>query len=80
MPKEPTIGMLVAGGQYRVSTERPNAQHAIYAAMLASAPPAPQDKHCPLCKYQHGHQIGCENNPVDIALKAQAAHKIGEKK
>lgn len=36
-------------------------------------PPAPQDKRCPLCKYQHGHQIGCENNPVDIALKAQVA-------
>lgn len=44
VPKEPTIGMLVAGGQYRVSTERPNAQHAIYAAMLASAPPAQQAK------------------------------------
>lgn len=26
-------------------------------------------KRCPLCNYQHGHQIGCENNPVDIALK-----------
>jgi hypothetical protein len=23
---------------------------------------------CPLCGYQHGHAIGCENNPVDIAL------------
>lgn len=28
---------------------------------------------CPLCHYQHGHAIGCENNPVDIGLKEQAA-------
>lgn len=28
---------------------------------------------CELCQYQHGHQIGCANNPVDIALKAQDA-------
>lgn len=41
--------------------------------LLASAPPAPQDKRCKVCNYQHGHQIGCENNPVDIALKAQAS-------
>ena len=25
---------------------------------------------CPLCNYQHGHQIGCTHNPVDIALRA----------
>lgn len=29
-------------------------------------------KRCEVCNYQHGHQIGCANNPVDIALKAQA--------
>lgn len=23
---------------------------------------------CALCNYQHGHAIGCKNNPVDIAL------------
>lgn len=34
--------------------------------------PAPQTTRCELCQYQHGHQIGCANNPVDIALKAQA--------
>lgn len=28
---------------------------------------------CPMCSYQHGHQIGCENNPIDIALRASAA-------
>lgn len=33
-------------------------------------------KRCPLCNYQHGHQIGCKNNPVDIALQ----HGIGEAK
>ena len=27
---------------------------------------------CPMCSYQHGHQIGCENNPIDIALRAAA--------
>ena len=27
---------------------------------------------CPLCEYQHGHKIGCENNPVDIALRDAA--------
>lgn len=32
---------------------------------------AAQPARCPLCNYQHGHQIGCENNPVDIALKAK---------
>ena len=26
---------------------------------------------------EHGHAIGCENNPVDIAIKAEAAHGIG---
>lgn len=25
---------------------------------------------CTLCNYQYGHQIGCPNNPVDIALTA----------
>jgi hypothetical protein len=24
---------------------------------------------CSLCKYDHGHMIGCKNNPVDIALR-----------
>lgn len=27
---------------------------------------------CPLCKYERGHQIGCENNPVDMALRSSA--------
>lgn len=25
---------------------------------------------CELCGYQHGHAIGCTNNPVDMALTA----------
>lgn len=29
---------------------------------------------CPLCGYQHGHAIGCANNPVDVAL----ARGVGE--
>lgn len=32
---------------------------------LASAEPV----RCPLCQYQNGHRIGCDNNPVDIALR-----------
>ena len=38
-----------------------------------TTPPASQEQakaRCPKCEYQHGHAIGCENNPVDIALKA----------
>ena len=27
---------------------------------------------CAQCGYQYGHQIGCVNNPVDIALSKQA--------
>jgi len=30
-------------------------------------PVAPVQR-CTLCNYQHGHAIGCKNNPVDIAL------------
>jgi len=30
---------------------------------------------CALCNYQHGHMIGCANNPVDKALKAKNAAK-----
>lgn len=26
---------------------------------------------CEACNYQHGHAIGCKNNPVDSALKEQ---------
>lgn len=42
--------------------------------LAAGAAPKPR---CELCNYQHGHSIGCDNNPVDIALKlaAQAAPK-----
>lgn len=36
----------------------------------ANSQPAPV--RCPACSYQHGHAIGCENNPVDISLAAQA--------
>lgn len=50
-----------------------------YRAMLSAAPAAPaapQPARCPQCNYQHGHQIGCENNPVDIALKAQGSKDL----
>lgn len=32
----------------------------------------PVEQRCQLCKYEYGHSIGCENNPVDIALKSNA--------
>ena len=31
--------------------------------------PTPTQSRCTECNYQHGHMIGCKNNPVDIALK-----------
>lgn len=39
------------------------------------ASPVAQQPRCPLCNYQYGHQIGCKNNPVDIALKARATQQ-----
>lgn len=54
----------------------------LWTAMAAAAPaPAPVilASRCPMCFYQHGHQIGCENNPVDIALLAAAPKKEGSK-
>lgn len=44
-------------------------------ALIAKAGGVPS--RCPLCSYQHGHAIGCENNPVDIALKARASKRGG---
>ena len=38
------------------------------STFAVSAPPT----RCSLCGYQHGHCIGCENNPMDIALAAPA--------
>jgi hypothetical protein len=39
------------------------------------------NRRCPLCNYQHGHAIGCKNNPVDIALSEDAARAaLGEGK
>ena len=42
----------------------------ILDALAQPALAAPPTR-CNLCGYQYGHCIGCENNPVDIALKAQ---------
>ena len=76
VPKEPTDAMIRAALHldlsYMPGHDGPD-RAAVYKAMLASAPPAPQAERCKVCNYQHGHQIGCENNPVDIALKAQAS-------
>jgi hypothetical protein len=44
---------------------------AIREALASEANEQPAQR-CPLCNYQHGHAIGCENNPVDIALAKMA--------
>ncbi len=43
----------------------------VWASLLEAAKPEPEAKpRCPACQYQYGHAIGCEHNPVDLALKA----------
>ena len=44
--------------------------------LAAGAAPKPR---CELCDYQHGHAIGCDNNPVDIALKLAAPQQAEPK-
>ena len=39
----------------------------VYGPEYQNQQPAPVQR-CVLCNYQHGHAIGCKNNPVDIAL------------
>ena len=46
--------------------------HRLRAALTTPAGAAAMPR-CLACNYQHGHQIGCINNPVDIALRAGAA-------
>ena len=43
------------------------------------AQPVQEAVRCPLCNYQYGHQIGCENNPVDIALAAAPPQRPAER-
>lgn len=33
-------------------------------------PDPPNEPRCPDCRYQRGHAIGCDRNPVDLALRA----------
>ena len=47
--------------------------HCITAARAAIAEATGGDRRCQLCGYQHGHAIGCRNNPVDQALAGIAA-------
>jgi hypothetical protein len=46
---------------------------AIEAALLAQLQSQESTAPCVACGYQHGHAIGCANNPVDIALAAGVA-------
>jgi len=41
------------------------------AAAIRARGASPQ--RCTACGYQHGHAIGCVNNPVDIAINARSA-------
>ena len=47
-------------------------QFAMHLNAMARQQRAVEAARCPLCKYQHGHQIGCDSNPVDIALRRVA--------
>jgi hypothetical protein len=48
---------------------------AIEAALLAQLQSQESTAPCVACGYQHGHAIGCENNPVDIALAASPSQE-----
>ena len=37
VPVEPTIGMLIAGMEHRISDEQPTHEHAVWAAMIAAS-------------------------------------------
>jgi len=73
----PSDVMTAAGLVYHGKRDKALAERLRIGAqsMLAAySAPAPVilASRCPMCFYQHGHQIGCENNPVDIALRASA--------
>ena len=51
-------------------TLRLNQQLCAQLSAPKAKPLTDEQKRCPLCRYDHGHSIGCDNNPVDIALKA----------
>lgn len=67
------IRALIADDAYAMTFQSLGQYRSALLAALSAAPAAPQPARCPQCNYQHGHQIGCENNPVDIALKAQGS-------
>lgn len=37
VPVEPTIGMLIAGMEHRISEEQPTHEHAVWSAMIAAS-------------------------------------------
>jgi hypothetical protein len=52
--------------------------HATLSTAIKQARSEPVQR-CALCNYQHGHAIGCKNNPIDIALNkmAENARELG---
>jgi hypothetical protein len=52
---------------YKVEHKQNAAKREQAIAAIRQALEAPVQR-CVLCNYQHGHAIGCKNNPVDIAL------------
>lgn len=74
---QPTEAMLYPGPLPKNEAEKFAADMAagyrkeIWASMLTAS----QKPRCDLCGYQHGHAIGCANNPVDITLKAASQEK-----
>jgi hypothetical protein len=88
-PKKPADGVMVGEEPYDAPIEKAAVYHYPHGrraarrsageAEYASWVPAGVMARCPLCNYQHGHAIGCANNPVDIALAAGvAAAPVGE--
>jgi hypothetical protein len=68
--------------KFRWNRDKPVGQEAmLYWEPLYTTPPAQPApvQRCALCNYQHGHAIGCKNNPVDIALDkmAENARELG---
>ena len=65
-----TEGMLSVSVLRRRSDDVAEVLHSEQFELPQAKPLTDEQKRCPLCRYDHGHSIGCDNNPVDIALKA----------
>ena len=58
-------------GNKEAATYHPDKTCSIIPWQVMGALAVEAKERCFLCSYQHGHAIGCANNPVDVALKKQ---------